>query len=222
MVYTPQHFAVEDREILFDHIERTGLALLVSVGADGPLVSHAPLLLDRDAGAHGLGRLTGHLARANPHWQAADLAKPSVAIFQGPDAYITPSWYASKREHGRVVPTWNYAVVHARGGIEFFEDRDRLHDVVNRLTDFHERRRSDPWAVADAPERFVEAQLRGIVGFTLDIETLTGKYKVSQNRPAEDRAGVADGLSAEPDAKAADMGDLVRAASNRSLAGKSE
>lgn len=210
MVYTPTHFAVEDREVLFDHIERTGLALLIGVGAEGPLASHAPMLLERDQGAN--GRLVGHLAKANPHWQEALGDKPALAVFQGPDAYITPSWYASKQEHGRVVPTWNYAVVHARGPITFFEDRDRLHDVVSRLTDFHERRRAEPWAVTDAPERFVEAQLRGIVGFVLEIETLTGKYKMSQNRPAEDRDGVVAGLASEEGARARDTGDLVRAA----------
>jgi len=172
------------------------------------------MLLERDAGTKGNGRLVGHLARANPHWQSADPAKPSVAVFQGPDAYITPSWYATKHERGRVVPTWNYAVVHARGPVEFYDDRDRLHDVVSRLTDFHERRRQAPWAVSDAPDRFVEAQLRGIVGFVLDIETLTGKYKLSQNRPAEDKAGVVAGLGAEPDARANAMRDLVQDAAD--------
>lgn len=210
MVYTPAHFAVEDRDILFDHIERTGLALLISAGPDGPIASHAPMLLERDAGAN--GRLVGHLAKANPHWREARADQPALAVFQGPDAYITPSWYPSKQEHGRVVPTWNYAVVHARGPLAFFEDRDRLHDVVTRLTDFHEARRAAPWAVADAPERFVEAQLRGIVGFTLEIETLIGKYKMSQNRPQEDRDGVVAGLAGESDPGARDTGDLVKAA----------
>lgn len=213
MVYTPSHFAVDDRDMLFEHIERTGLALLVSTGPDGPLASHAPLLLERDAGAN--GRLIGHLAKANPHWQEAIADKPALAVFQGPDAYITPSWYATKKEHGRVVPTWNYAVVHARGPITFFENRDRLHDVVTRLTDFHETRRADPWAVSDAPERFVEAQLRGIVGFTLEIETLIGKYKMSQNRPAEDQAGVVAGLASEDDPRARDAGEIVKAAVSR-------
>ena len=213
MVYTPDHFAVEDRELLFDHIERTGLALLVSVGPDGPLASHAPMLLERDAGPN--GRLVGHLAKANLHWQMASADKPSLAVFQGPDAYITPSWYRSKQEHGRVVPTWNYAVVHARGALAFFDDRDRLHDVVTRLTDFHETRRAEPWAVSDAPERFVEGQLRGIVGFTLEIETLIGKYKMSQNRPAADQAGVVAGLAGEDDPRARDTGEIVKAAVSR-------
>ncbi len=213
MVYTPDHFAVEDREILFDHMERTGLALLVSVGPDGPLASHAPMLLERDAGPN--GRLVGHLAKANLHWQMASADKPALAVFQGPDAYITPSWYATKQEHGRVVPTWNYAVVHARGALAFFDDRDRLHDVVTRLTDFHEARRAEPWAVSDAPERFVEAQLRGIVGFTLEIETLIGKYKMSQNRPEADQAGVIAGLAGEADPRARDTGEIVKASVSR-------
>lgn len=208
MIYTPSHFAIEDREVLFDHIERTGLALLIGVGVEGPLASHAPMLLERNQGPS--GRLVGHLAKANPHWQEALGEKPALAVFQGPDAYITPSWYPSKQEHGRVVPTWNYAVVHARGPISFFEDRDRLHDLVSRLTDFHERQRAQPWAVTDAPERFIEAQLKGIVGFALEIETLTGKYKMSQNRPAKDRDGVVAGLAEEADARARDTGNLVK------------
>jgi len=118
-------------------------------------------------------------------------------IYTGPDAYITPNWYATKREHGRVVPTWNYVAIHAYGTLEVFDDAARLHALVSRLTDHKEKPRADPWAVTDAPERFIDGQLKGIVGFALLITRLQGKWKMSQNRPAEDRAGVVAGLAAE-------------------------
>lgn len=116
-------------------------------------------------------------------------------LFDGPNAYVTPSWYETKRQTGKVVPTWNYAAVHVCGPVEFFEDEGRLHDAVTRLTDLHERPRAEPWAVSDAPEPFVRSQLRGIVGVRLPITRLEAKRKVSQNRSAEDRAGVAAGLA---------------------------
>jgi transcriptional regulator len=118
-----------------------------------------------------------------------------MAIFMGPDAYISPSWYASKQEHGKVVPTWNYSAVHAYGPVEFFDEEDRLLDIVTRLTDLHEAPRSERWAVTDAPATFIKAQLRGIIGVRLPITRLEGKRKLSQNRNAADRAGVATGLA---------------------------
>ena len=198
MLYNPPAFRVDDLAKLFDHIESTGLATLVTVGSDGPLVSHVPLLLDREGGDK--GRLVGHLARANPQWRDSDTAKPAVAVFMGPDAYVTPSWYPSKAQHGRVVPTWNYAVVHARGTLRFFDDPARLRGIVERLTDRHEGRRATsenaaPWKVSDAPARFIDSQLAAIVGFELLVTSLEGKYKLSQNREAADQAGVGAGLA---------------------------
>jgi transcriptional regulator len=119
-----------------------------------------------------------------------------MALFMGPDAYVSPSWYAAKREHGKVVPTWNYVAVHAYGPVEFFEDPERLLEVVTRLTELHERPRAEPWAVSDAPAPFVRAQLKAIVGLRLPIARIEGKRKMSQNRSAADRAGVAAGLAA--------------------------
>ena len=195
MLYNPPAFRVEDRDILHDHVEQAKLATLITNGPDGPLVSHVPLLLDRGSGALGdNGTLIGHMARANPHWQTGDLARDALAVFHGPDAYITPSWYASKQDHGRVVPTWNYAVVHARGRLTFFEDPAAVLAAVERLTNHHEGKRAKPWAVSDAPARYVESQLKAIVSFELQITHLEGKHKISQNRPAADRAGVAQGL----------------------------
>ena len=168
------------------------LATLVTATAEGLLATPLPLFLKRDEGEHGV--LYGHVAKANPQWQMAPTAE-ALAIFAGPDAYITPSWYAAKAEHGKVVPTWNYAAVHAYGAIEFFDDEASLHAVVSDLTAIHEGTRAEPWAVTDAPEKFVAAQLKGIVGLRLRISRIEGKRKMSQNRPEADRAGVIAGLS---------------------------
>ena len=135
------------------------------------------------------------MARANPQWSLPPLGEAMV-IYAGPDAYVTPSWYAAKREHGKVVPTWNYVAVHAYGPAEFYEDEDRLRDVVTRVTDLHEAGRAEPWKVSDAPEAYVRAQLRGIVGVRIPLTRIEGKCKMSQNRPEADRAGVAAGLAA--------------------------
>jgi transcriptional regulator len=150
------------------------------------------LFLDPAEGEH--GTLYGHLARANPQWRAAPIGE-AMAIFMGPDAYVTPSWYASKKEHGKVVPTWNYTAVHAYGLVEFFDDPDRLFQVVLRLTNLYERPRNQPWSVTDAPEAFIKAQLKGIVGMRMPIARIEGKRKMSQNRNSKDRTGVAEGLA---------------------------
>jgi len=186
MVYLPRAFRVDDLAQLHAHIAQCGLATLVTTGAAGPLASHVPMLLDAAAGGH--GRLLGHLARANAQWQESDPSKPALAIFMGPDAYVSPSWYPSKAESGRVVPTWNYAVVHALGPVRFFDDAAELRALVDRLTDRHERGRSKPWQTTDAPERFIESQLKAIVGFEIVISGIEGKYKLSQNRAEPDQA----------------------------------
>jgi transcriptional regulator len=191
-VYVPEHFREERIEVLHDAIRAAGMATLVSMTADGLIASHAPLMLDPEPAPYGI--LIGHLARANPHARTADQGVQTLVIFQGPDGYITPSYYAAKREHGKVVPTWNYAAIHAYGTLEAFDDPTRLLDVVTRLTQLHETPRTTPWAVSDAPEDFVQGMLRGIVGIALPITRLEGKIKMSQNRPAADQAGVIDGL----------------------------
>jgi transcriptional regulator len=150
------------------------------------------MLLDPDPAPY--GTLIGHLARPNPQARGAVPGVQALAIFQGPDVYITPSWYATKRENGKVVPTWNYVAIHAHGPVEFFDDTERLRDVVTRLTEREEQARADPWAVSDAPAAFIDGMLKGIVGFALPIARLEGKWKMSQNRPAQDRAGVVAGL----------------------------
>jgi transcriptional regulator len=192
-MYTPPAFREDEPVALMQVMREARLATLVTATVDGLMATPLPLILDPGEGPH--GTLHGHLARANPQWQAA-VTGEALVIFSGPDAYVTPSWYASKAEHGKVVPTWNYAAVHAYGRPEFYEDEERLLAVVSRLTDLHEGTRDAPWAVSDAPPPFVRAQLKGIVGLKLGIARIEGKIKMSQNRPEADRAGVAAGLAA--------------------------
>ena len=191
-MYVPPLFKEDRIDVLHDAIRRTGLATLVTLAADGLIASHVPMLLDPDPAPY--GTLIGHLARPNPQAHGAVPGVQGLAIFQGPDVYITPSWYATKRENGKVVPTWNYVAIHAHGPVEFFDDTERLRDVVTRLTEREEQARADPWAVSDAPAAFIDGILKGIVGFALPIARLEGKWKMSQNRPAQDRAGVVAGL----------------------------
>ena len=194
-MYIPPAFAETRLPVLHDAVRGAGLANLVTMGSGGLFATPLPFLLDAEAGPN--GTLLGHLARANPQWRSFDPAIPALAIFTGPDSYVTPSWYETKRETGKVVPTWNYVTVHAYGTLEVFEDAGGLLDAVTRLTERHEGARAAPWAVADAPPDFVRSQLKGIVGIRLAITRLEGKWKVSQNRPAADRTGVADGLRGE-------------------------
>lgn len=191
-MYVPTHFSEDRIDVLWQFMRESGLATLVSMTAGGLIASHAPLLLDPDPAPY--GTLIGHLAKANPHAHAADPGIQTLVVFQGPDGYITPSYYAAKQEHGKVVPTWNYAAVHAYGVLEAFDDPVRLREVVTRLTDRHESGRAQPWAVSDAPPEFVTGMLRGIVGIALPIARLEGKVKMSQNRPAADQTGVVEGL----------------------------
>ena len=195
-MYNPPAFREDRPEVLGEIIRAARLALLVSAAADGgvPDATHLPMTLVPGEGPH--GTLYGHVAKANPHWRGLAAAGAARAIFTGPEAYVSPSLYATKQEHGRVVPTWNYVAVHAIGPVEIVEDAARLHAIVTGLTDRHEAPRADPWAVTDAPEAFVAAQLKGIVGVVLRIETLIGKRKLSQNRAEPDREGVVAGLSA--------------------------
>ena len=191
-MFTPSHF-IEDRlDVLHGMIDRSRLATLVTQGGNGLLASHVPVMLDPAGGPN--GSLYGHLSRGNSQGLGSDPAIPALAIFTGPDAYITPSWYPTKQQHGKVVPTWNYVAVHAYGEIEFFDDAPRLLELVTRLTDKHETGRAEPWAVSDAPADYIDAQLKGIIGFRLAISRLEGKSKMSQNKSDEDRSGVIDGL----------------------------
>nr|WP_314575552.1 FMN-binding negative transcriptional regulator [uncultured Pseudomonas sp.] len=195
-MYTPSYFKDEDIASLHRQMEGTRLATLVTFDENGLQASHVPLLMNPNEGPN--GTLYGHLAKANPQWKTLG-ASEALVIFQGPDAYISPSFYAAKAEHGKVVPTWNYVAVHVYGRAQVFTDPQRLLRVVSDLTDKHEARRPAPWAVSDAPDDYIQKMLNGIVGFAIPIERLEGKRKLNQNRSAEDITGVSKGLAASQD-----------------------
>jgi transcriptional regulator len=198
-MYLPKHFEQPDREALIALMRDRPLATLVIATSDGPTADLIPLEYVADAGAH--GTLRGHVARANPLWKHA--GAQALAVFTGPEAYISPGWYPSKREHGKVVPTWNYTMVQAHGALHVHDDTTWLRALVGQLTTRHEAAQAQPWSVSDAPEDYVQQMLRAIVGIEIELVSLVGKWKVSQNRSAADRACVADGLAAIDPASAA-------------------
>lgn len=188
-MYLPSHFQEIDPIVLRDAVRGLGPGELVTVGSQGLEASVVPLLID-----DGSTLLTGHLARANQQWKRADLSVPVLVIWRGPDAYISPSYYPSKREHGKVVPTWNYISVQARGTLTIHDDPTWVGQLVRSLTEWHEAQFETPWTVDDAPSEFIETQLKAIVGIEIQITSLEGKWKLSQNRPESDIAGVISGL----------------------------
>jgi transcriptional regulator len=205
-MYQPPHFREERLEVQHALMRAHPLATLVTHGSSGLAADHIPFLIEPFLSAN--GTLHAHVARANPLWREAD-GKDVLVVFQASEAYVTPSWYATKRETGKVVPTWNYAVVHAHGRLQAIEDEAWLRDQIDRLTRLQEAQRREPWQVEDAPAPFVAGQLKGIVGITIEIARLEGKWKVSQNRPEPDRRGVVEGLRAEDDPSAPAMAELV-------------
>lgn len=209
-MYLPSHFREERTDRLHAAMRAAPFAQLVTFGAGGITATPLPLLLDPTDGPQ--GSLIGHIARANPQWKTADTGVEALAIFSGPDGYISPAWYETKQQTGRVVPTWNYVTIQARGRISFHEEPERLREIVTRLTDVHEAGRREPWAVSDAPAEFIAAQLRGIVVLRLEITALTGKWKMSQNCSEADRAGVVSGLRAEGTSGASAVAHEVEAA----------
>ena len=189
-LYVP-HVNVMASDDVRPFVSAIGTAQLVTVGTDGaPDATFLPVLWEGDS-------LVGHVARANAHWRRMVEGAPALAIVTGPDTYVSPSWYATKVEHGRVVPTWNYSVVHLRGRLCVHDDPDWVRALVTRLTDHHEQPRAEPWQVTDAPEDYVAKNLRPIVGVEVVVEQVEAKAKLSQNRSGEDRAGVAAGLAAD-------------------------
>lgn len=208
-MYVPKYNEENDLAVLHALIRAHPLGAWVTHGADELIANHIPFLLDETRGER--GTLMGHVARANPIWNSFSSTVPSVVLFQGPEAYISPSWYPSKQVHGKTVPTWNYAVVHAHGMPRIVEDHAWLLDHLNRLTNTHEADQPVPWKVADAPADFTERLLDMIVGIEIPIARLIGKWKVSQNRPEADKRGVIAGLAARDDLHAREMASLVRA-----------
>jgi transcriptional regulator len=204
-MYLPKHFREDRAEVLAAFVRAHPLGMLVTLDGTRPTVDHIPMLLEGGPGA----RLRGHVARAN--MVAAQVAdgEEVLVVFSGAQCYVTPSWYPAKRIDGKVVPTWNYSVVHVRGRIRWFDAPERLHALVDALTRTHESQRAQPWSVDDAPDDYVATMLRAIVGFEIEIESMTGKFKASQNRSVGDRRGVARGL-AEDGVADPDAAELVR------------
>lgn len=206
-MYQPPHFREDRLEIQHRFIRSHPLGLLVTAGHSGLLANPIPFLLDDGASPH--GTLQAHLSRANPQWRDVESGEEALVIFQGVDAYITPGWYETKRETGKVVPTWNYAIVQAYGRVTVMDDPAWVMRQIVALTAQQEAPLSEPWAVGDAPEDFVAAQLKGIVGIEIEITRIEGKWKVSQNRPEADRRGVSEGLRGQADAGSQAMAELV-------------
>jgi transcriptional regulator len=190
-MYCPEAFREEDRDEIIAMIRSCGLASLVTNSLQGLIATPVPMFLAENEGEHGV--LHGHIARANPQWKESSTSD-ALVIFQGLNAYISPSWYASKTETGRVVPTWNYLAVHAYGPAEFYQDRERLLVAVSHLTNLHEADRPKGWSVKDAPTEYIDGQLGAIVGVRIPIRRIEAKRKLSQNQPAKNRAGVRTGL----------------------------
>lgn len=202
-MYVPEHFAAADADALVARLARRFAGVLVSVDGEGqPIATHLPILWDAEKRV-----ATGHIARANQHWKLGP--GRALIVFAGPEAYVSPSFYPSKAEHGKAVPTWNYEAVHLSGGVEWFDDAARLENVVRRLSELHEGDRAKPWRIEDAPRSYIDAMLRGIVGVEMRVERIEAKSKLSQNKDAADFEGVIAGLG-EGDATSRQVAGLVR------------
>jgi transcriptional regulator len=212
-MYVPKLYEESDLRVLHALIRSHPLGAWVTEASGGLLVNHIPFLVDSNQGDYGM--LVGHVARANPIWKSFSTEIPSVVIFQGPQSYISPSWYPSKQEHGKVVPTWNYAVVHTHGFPRAHDDRDWLRKHVTQLVNVHESGEPKPWSVADAPRDFIEGLLGEIVGIEIPIMTITGKWKTSQNRVTKDKMGAIAGLRERGDDNSQQMAELVERHVNR-------
>lgn len=193
-MYLPGHFRMDGADEMHRLLRQYPLGTWVLATEQGLQAHHLPFWLDTDAGDQGC--LRAHVARANPVWQQLD-GRAGLVIFQSTDTYVTPAWYPSKREHGKVVPTWNYSAVHVQGTARAIEDRDWLHRLVQQLTDAREAQQPKPWQVADAPDDYIERMLGAIVGIEITITAWLGKRKAGQNRTAPERAGLAQGLRAQ-------------------------
>ncbi len=197
-MYVPQDFAESDPLVLREAARRIRAGQVITVGSEGPEASFIPLLISDDAGT-----VTGHLAKANGQWKRADSSISALVTWVGPDAYVSPSYYPSKHEHGKVVPTWNFITVQARGALSFHDDDRWKRRHVELLTEFHEGALPAPWSVDDAPSDFIDRLVKAIVGIELRVTSIEGKWKLSQNRPEPDIAGVISGLGSQGPGNAA-------------------
>ena len=209
-MYTPSSFAESRADVLHDLIDRHPLATIVAATSTGIVAGHIPLMLYPSG--DGTAVLRGHIARANPMWKEVSEASEVLAIFQGEHHYISPNWYPSKHDHGKVVPTWNYVVVHARGRIKWTTDKEWLLKALGALAERQERASDAPWKVADAPADYIQSMLGAIVGFEISGVALSGSWKLSQNRTSEDRLGVISGLSALSTERAHQVAALIEGA----------
>jgi len=202
-MYVPKIFAETDTDVLHSMIRSHPLGTWIAPTDDELVVNHIPFVLENAYGAHGV--LRGHINRANPIRKSLSTTKNSIVVFQGAETYITPSWYPSKQEHGKVVPTWNYVVVHVHGIPRVIDDRVWLLEHLNALTNEQESTRTQPWKVADAPEDFINRMVKGIVGIEIEICKIVGMWKTSQNKQQPDKSGVVAGLSSSKDSKSIEM-----------------
>ena len=209
-MYLPKPFEQPNVQALQQFVEVHPFGVLVTMTSSGLDGNHLPFLIAAEPAPY--GTLRGHVARANPIWREYAAGSDALVIFQGPDSFISPSWYPTKRETGAVVPTWNYIVVHAHGRVRAIDDADWLRAHVEALTNRHEHAREAPWAVTDAPADYIQKLVGAIVGLEMSITRLTGKWKLSQNRSERDRVGVVNGLMREGTESAATMAALVRGA----------
>jgi transcriptional regulator len=206
-MYNPKHFEETRVEVMHALMRSHPLCTLVTLSADGLVANHIPMLLRPGQGA--FGTLVAHVARANPVWKETDFSMPVLVIFQGPQAYISPSWYATKQEHGKVVPTWNYAVVQASGLMQVHDDAQWIRAQATQITAERESAFDKPWAVDDAPRDYTDTMINALVGIEIPLNKLTGKWKVSQNQPVANRQTVVQALQADGGAQAAAMAQLV-------------
>ena len=207
-MYLPEHFEERDPDRLRSFIQRHPFGSLITATESGLDANHIPFLLTDTGSA--AATLRGHIARANPLWRDVALNPHALVIFQGPDGFISPSWYPSKVENARVVPTWNYAVVHAHGLLRFIDDSTWVRAHVEALTHAHEAHREIPWAVTDAPAEFVDRMVTAVVGVEISVTRWYGKWKMSQNRSPADRVGVVEGLEREASASSVALATLVK------------
>jgi transcriptional regulator len=207
VVYIPEAFREERPEVLHAFIKRHPLGALICATADGLTANHIPMMLTGGGDSNPI--LRGHIARANPVWKIIAPDTPVLVIFGGANHYITPSWYPAKPEHGKVVPTWNYSVVHAHGSVRFADEKGRSLEYVSELTNLQEATREDPWKVSDAPAQYIDSMLAGIVTFEIAVTRLVGKFKASQHRPEAERQAVVEALKVEG-TSAADRLELIR------------
>lgn len=207
-MYTPKHFEERSTAVMYEHIRKHPLATVVTHSEGGLNANHIPLLLSTPKEKPPM--LYGHIARGNPLWKQVPNGASVLAVFLGPQHYITPNWYASKKSHGKTVPTWNYSAVHVSGIIRWTIEPARLREIVTELTDTHEANSSQPWRVSDAPPEYISAMLEAIVGLEIEMHSIEGKWKVSQNRTPDDIKGVIEGLEQLGTESSKDMSQLVR------------